>query len=109
MDVGEIMKQAQLMQERMLALQTELGEQEISHSAGDGLVVATINGRKLPLRIKLDPRVLELSEVGLLEDLIMVALNRASEKADDLLSRRTEALMAELNLPSSLELPKPEA
>jgi len=105
MDIQEIMAQAKTMQARMLELQEELGNEEISYSVGDGLVTITITGRKQPVGIKLSPSVMELADVGLLEDLIMLALNRAAEKADEVLSQRTEAFMAEMGLPAGLQLP----
>ena len=104
MDIEQIMQQAQGMQQRMLALQEELGAEQISHVVGDGLVSFTYTGRKEPVAIKLDPRVLELSDVTLLEDLIMLAIQGAAGKADALLSERTGELMAEMGLPADFQL-----
>lgn len=106
MDIQTIMKQASVMQGQMLQLQKELGDQEIKYSVGDGLVEITMSGRKNPLGIKLDPRVMDLKDVGLLEEMIMLALNRAVEEVDDILGRRTEELMAGLSLPANFSLPE---
>lgn len=105
MDIQKIMQQAQGMQQRMLALQEELGAEQIAHTVGKGLVTFTCTGRKAPVAIKLDPRVLELSDVTLLEDLIMLAIQGAADKADALLTERTEAMMSEMGLPKDFQLP----
>lgn len=99
------MEQAQVMQGRMLALQQELGAQHITHQVADGLVSFTSTARKEPVAIKLDARVLELSDVTLIEDLIMLAIKGAAERVDALLAERTEAVMADLGLPPGFEIP----
>lgn len=105
MDIQRIMEQAQGMQQRMLELQEELGGKHITHEVGEGLVAFTCTGRKAPIGITLDPRVLELSDVTLLEDLIMLAIQGTADKADTLLTDRTEAMMAEMGLPKDFQLP----
>lgn len=105
MDIQRIMQQAQGMQQRMLALQEGLGAEQIAHTVGEGLVTFTCTGRKTPVEIKLDPRVLELSDVTLLEDLVMLAIQGAADKADALLTERTEAMMSEMGLPKDFQLP----
>ena len=105
MDIEKIMQQAQGMQQRMLALQEDLGAEQISHVVGEGLVTFTCTGRKELVAIKLDPRVLELSDVTLLEDLIMLAMQGAAGKADFLLIERTGEMMAKMGLPGDFQLP----
>lgn len=105
MDVEQVMQQAQGIQQRMLALQEELGAEHLEHTVGDGLVTFTCTGRKAPVAIKLDPRIQQLPDVTLLEDLIMLAIAGASEKADEMLSKRTEEMMAEMGLPADFQLP----
>lgn len=76
-----LMKQAQKMQEDMKNAQEEIDETEIEGSAG-GLVSVVINGNKKPLSVKISPEAMDDSEM--LEDLLLVALNDASDKADKL-------------------------
>lgn len=104
-DIQQIMQQAQVMQQRMLALQSQLGEETVVGEAGDGLVKYTATCRKGPVGISIDPRVFELRDSTDLESFIISAIHDAERKADERLSQETERMMAELGLPANFALP----
>jgi DNA-binding YbaB/EbfC family protein len=85
MNVNQIMKQAQQMQER---LQKQMAEMRIEASAGGGMVTVVVNGSKQIQSLKIDPEVVSKDDVEMLQDLILAAINDAHRKADEELSRQ---------------------
>ena len=79
----QLMKQAQKMQQDMQRAQEELEETEIEGSSGSGAVVVTVNGKKIVQGIKINPDVVDVDDIEMLEDLIVAALNDAYDKADE--------------------------
>lgn len=78
----QLMKQAQKMQAEMQKAQEELENAEIVGSASNGLVTVTMNGKKVVESITINPDVVDVDDIEMLEDLIIVALNDGYEKAD---------------------------
>ena len=105
MNVQQIMQQAQVMQKRMLELQEQLGQEEVTGQAGGGLVKVTMTCRKSVRGVKIDKSVIDPNDPEMLEDLVLAACNDAETKADDRLSSETERMMGELGLPSNFQLP----
>jgi len=89
-DMGELMKQAQQMQAQMQQMQEKLGTLEVQGSAGGGMVVVTLNGRNEPVRVKIDPQ--SATDVELLEDLVLAAMQDAHAKVADLLKQEMGGL-----------------
>ncbi len=79
-----LMRQAQKMQEEALKAQQELEESEVQGESSGGLVVVKMNGNKEVLSVNIKPEVVDPEDVEMLEDLIVVALNNASAKVDEL-------------------------
>lgn len=84
MNMNAIMQQAKRMQEQMLKAQEELETAEVVGKAGGEMVVVTMNGKKEIKSIKLDKTAVDPDDVEMLEDLIIVAINDASQKAEEL-------------------------
>ena len=80
----QLMKQAQKMQAEMQKAQEELENAEIIGSASNGLVTVTMNGKKVVNQISINPDVVDVDDIEMLEDLIIVALNDAYAKADEM-------------------------
>lgn len=89
MNVRKMMKQAQEMQEN---LQRELAELSVEATAGGGMVTVTMNGQKAVLAVKIDPEVVDPSDVGMLEDLVLAAVNEAARKVDEHMQEKVGAL-----------------
>ncbi len=96
MDIQKMMKQAQQMQDK---LQKQMAEMSIEGAAGGGMVTVVINGHKAMQSIKIDPEAVSKEDVGMLEDLVLAAINDAQRKADDLLSQQMSGLMGGMKIP----------
>ncbi len=96
MNIQNMMKQAQEMQTR---LQQQMGEMKVEATAGGGMVTVTVNGHKLLLSLRLDPEVVSKDDVGMLQDLIVAAMNDAHRKVDEALASQMQGLMGGLGLP----------
>lgn len=82
MNMNALMQQARKMQDQMMKAQEELENAEIVGKAGGEMVTVTMNGNKEIRSIKLDKSAVDPDDVEMLEDLIIVAIKDASEKAD---------------------------
>lgn len=96
MNIQNMMKQAQQMQER---LQQQMGGMKVEATAGGGMVTVTVNGHKQLLSLRLDPEVVSKEDVGMLQDLIVAAMNDAHRKVDEALAGQMQGLMGGLGLP----------
>jgi DNA-binding YbaB/EbfC family protein len=84
MNIQQMMKQAQQMQER---LQKQMAELKVEGNAGGGMVTVVINGAKQVQSLKIDPEAVSKDDVEMLQDLIVAAINDAHRKADEEISR----------------------
>lgn len=96
MNIQQMMKQAQQMQER---LQKQMMETEVEATAGGGMVTAVMNGAKQLKRLTIDPEVVSKDDVEMLQDLIVAAINDAARKAEEALSKQMGGMMGGLKLP----------
>ena len=80
MNIQQMMKQAQQMQER---LQKQMAELSVEATAGGGMVTVVVNGAKQLQSIKIDPEVVSKDDVEMLQDLILAAVNDAQRKVDE--------------------------
>jgi nucleoid-associated protein EbfC len=102
--IGNLMKQAQVMQENMKKLQEQLAVMEVEGQAGSGLVKVTITGRYTARRVTIDPKVLA-EDKDMLEDLIVTAFNDAAKKVDETTQQKMATATAGLPLPPGMKLP----
>jgi len=91
------MKKAQQMQEH---LQKQMSQLRVEGNAGGGMVTVVINGAKQVQTVKIDPEVVSKEDVGMLQDLIVAALNDAYRKADDEMTKNVGGM-----LPPGIKLP----
>ena len=101
--LGNIMKQAQAMQENMKKAQEELAQIEVTGGAGGGLVEVTMTCRHDIRRVSIDD-VLIGDEKEVLEDLIAAAVNDAVRRVEKVSQEKMGSLTAGLNIPG-LNLP----
>jgi nucleoid-associated protein EbfC len=83
-NIQDMMKQAQQMQER---LQKEMSALRVEGNAGGGMVTVLVNGGKQVQSITIDPEVVSKEDVGMLQDLIVAAINDAHRKADEAMAQ----------------------
>jgi DNA-binding YbaB/EbfC family protein len=96
MNIQNMMKQAQQMQER---LQKQMAELRVEATAGGGMVTVVVNGSKQLQSIKIDPEVVSPADVEMLQDLILAAVNDAQRKADEEMSKSMGGMMGGLKIP----------
>lgn len=96
MNIQQMMKQAQRMQEQM---QRQMAEARIEATAGGGMVTVVMNGLKQLQSIRIDPEVVSKEDVDMLQDLILAAINDASRKADETMAGQIGGMMGGLKLP----------
>ena len=101
-DFMKILQQAQEVQGRFQKVQEELQQLRISGSAGGGMVTAEVTGTGQITKIKLDPSVVNASDVELLEDLVVVAVSDAQQKAQTAAQEQMGKVTGGLQLPFKL-------
>lgn len=105
MNLAKMMKQAQELQGKMAQVQEELGRAEIEGSAGGGMVKAVMSGKHELRRLSIDPSLVTPEDVGMLEDLIVAAVNDARGKVEAHVKEEMGKLTGGLGLPPGLNLP----
>ena len=90
MNIQQMMKQAQQMQEQ---LQRQMAELRVEATAGGGMVTVTVNGAKQIQSLKIDPEVVSKEDVEMLQDLILAAVNDAQRKVDEELQKKMGGMM----------------
>jgi nucleoid-associated protein EbfC len=90
MNIQQMMKQAQQMQER---LQKQMAGLRVEGNAGGGMVTVVINGAKQVQSITIDPEVVSKDDVAMLQDLIVAAINDAQRKADDEMAQQMGGML----------------
>lgn len=93
-----MIKQAQKMQADMLKMQAEAEEKEYEATAGGGVVMAKVNGKKELVSITIDPAAVDPEDVEMLQDLIVAAVNEAIRKAESSMAESMSKLTGGLNL-----------
>jgi DNA-binding YbaB/EbfC family protein len=101
--LGNIMKQAQMVQENLRKAQEELARIEVTGSAGGGLVSIVMTCRHDVKRVSIDPALLK-DDKEVLEDLVAAAMNDAVRKAEETSQQKMAGLTAGFNIPG-LNLP----
>jgi DNA-binding YbaB/EbfC family protein len=85
MNIQKLMQQAQQMQAR---LQKEMQEMEVEATVGGGMVAVKMNGAKLLVGVHIDPEVLDPEDAGMVQDLVLAAVNEAGRKVDEALQAK---------------------
>jgi nucleoid-associated protein EbfC len=96
MNIQQMMKQAQQMQDR---LQKQMADMRIEATSGGGMVTVVINGAKQLQSLKIDPEAVSKDDVEMLQDLILAAINDAQRKADEAMSKQMQGMMGGMKIP----------
>ena len=103
-DIMKLLQQAQQMQGRLQQIQDELQQRTVSAAAGGGMVTVNADGKGQIRSIKIDPSVVNPSDVEMLEDLILVALTDVQRRATALAQEEMGKLTGGLGLPFQMPL-----
>lgn len=102
--LGNIMQQAQKMQENLKRAQDEVARLEVTGQAGGGMVQVTMNGAHEVKRVRIDKAVVG-DDVEMLEDLVTAATNDAVNKISEQSKARMAEVTSGMNLPAGFKLP----
>ena len=99
MGMGNLQRMAQQMQQEMLRIQTELESVTVDGSAGGGVVKATVTGKQELVSIVIDPSAVDPSDVEMLQDLVVAAVNDALRASRELAEQKMAAVTGGLRIP----------
>src|SRR5512140_812439 len=97
--IGNIVKQAQELQERLGQVQAAAAAKTVEASAGGGMVTVVINGRLELVSLRVDPEVLKGGDTEMLQDLIIAAVNQGIRNAQALMAEEMKKVTGGLNIP----------
>ena len=97
--MGNMMKEAQKLQARMLKMQEELAEKTVESAVGGGMIKVVANGRNQVVAIRIEKEVVNPEDVEMLQDLILAAVNDALTKSQEMVAAQMSKLTGGLNLP----------
>ena len=98
-NMGNLLKQAQVMQEKMGKIQEEAATKTVEASAGGGMVTVQANGAMQLTKLTIDPEVLKSGDHDMLQDLIVAASNEALRKAKELMAEEMKSLTGGMGIP----------
>ena len=96
MNIQQMMKQAQQMQERM---QKQMAELRVEATSGGGMVTVVMNWAKQVQSLKIDPEAVSKEDVEMLQDLILAAINDAHRKADEAMQQQMSGMFGGMKIP----------
>ncbi len=99
MDMNKLMKQAQNLQKEMAKQQEVLSQRSYEATSGGGMVTAKVNGKSELLELKIEPDVVNKDDIGMLQDLVVAAVNEAVRRAQEEIQKEMSAMMGGMNLP----------
>jgi len=102
MNYNQMMKQAQKMQQDMMKAQEELKNETIEATAGGGVVKVIANGHGEISSIEIKPEVVDPDDTEMLQDLVLVAVNEAIEKAKTMQEERLKAATGGMAIPGMM-------
>ena len=103
-NIGQLMKQAQMMQDNMRRMQEQLGTLEVEGQSGAGMVKVQMTCKHEVKRVQIDPSLLG-DDREMLEDLLVAAFNDAAHRAESTIAEKMSGMTAGLGLPPGFKLP----
>jgi len=97
-----MMRQVQSLQTKIKRLQKDLEERVYEGTSGGGVVKAFVNGKKMLLKIEISKEVVEGGDVGMLEDMVVAAVEEAQRKADEAAQEEMRRITGSLPIPPGL-------
>ena len=97
--LGDMMKQAQKLQSKMMELQEEMANKTVEATAGGGMVTVVVNGKQEVISITIDPDVVDRQEIEMLQDLIIAAVNEGIRRAQQIWAEEMKKLTGGMAIP----------
>lgn len=98
-NLGNIMKQAQAMQEQLAKIQEQAAAKTVEGTAGGGMVTVSVSGAMQVVSLKIDPEVLKSGDAEMLQDLIVAATNDGLRKARNMMAEEMKSITGGLQIP----------
>ncbi len=97
--LGNIMKQAQMMQKKMAELQAELEQRQVEATSGGGMVTAVVTGKQQLVSLNIEPAAVDPQDVEMLQDLVVAAVNEAIRKSQEMVQQEMSKVTGGMNIP----------
>jgi nucleoid-associated protein EbfC len=97
--MNEIMRQAQVMQNKIAKLQEELAAKTVTANAGGGMVTVTVNGKQELVSIVIEKQVIDPNEAEMLQDLIVAAVNSAVKASQEMVNTEMSKITGGMSFP----------
>ena len=97
--LGNMMKQAQKLQSKMVKMQEELADKTIEATSGGGMIKVVANGKQQILSVQIEKEVVDPDDVDMLQDLILAAVNETLTKSQEMVSGEMSKLTGGMNIP----------
>ena len=97
--MGNMMKQAQKMQSKMVKMQEELSNKTVEATAGGGMIKVVANGKQQIVSIDIEKEVVDPDDVEMLQDLVLAAINDALAKSQEMVSGEMSKITGGMNIP----------
>jgi len=97
--MGNMMKQAQKLQAKMLQMQEEAALETVEATSGGGMVKVTVNGKQQILSITIEKEVVDPEDTEMLQDLVLAAVNEALAKSQEMMAEKMSKLTGGMNIP----------
>ena len=104
-NLGQMMKQAQEVQQKMANMQEELAAMEVVGKSGGGMCQVTLNGKGQAKKVLIDPALVKPEDAEVLEDLLVAAINDAKGKSEEIMREKMQDLTGGIPLPPGMQLP----
>lgn len=98
-NMNDLLRQAQVMQNKLSKLQEEMSTQVFDAASGGGMVKAEVTGKQELLKLTIDPKAMEGGDVEMLQDLIVAAVNEALRISKESLEREMNAISGGIKIP----------
>lgn len=98
-NIANMVKQAQQMQQKLTSMQEELERETVTATSGGGMVTVTMNGKQKLISLKIEKEIVNPEDVGMLEDLVLVAINEAQDRVQAMVKDRMTSLTGGIAIP----------
>lgn len=104
-NMGNMMKQAQMMQANLQRAQQEIANLQVTGESGGGMAKVTMTGKHQVVRVNLDASIISSDDKEMLEDLVAAAVNDAVQKVERVSQEKMSSVMGGMNLPPGFKMP----
>lgn len=101
-NMNDLLRQANVMQNKIAKLQAELSERTVEVSSGGGMVKVEVSGKQELRKLLIDPKALEGADAEMLQDLVLTAVNEGLRQAKAMMDREIAAVTGGIHLPGIL-------